>query len=57
MLEGKARYNINGKDAMLKDGKYLFIDVNNVIQGEFIEPSKIIVVHSPSVPTDKTFVA
>jgi len=41
----------------LESGKYLFIDVNNVISGEFLESSKIFVIHSPSISTDKTLVA
>ena len=56
MLEGRARYNVNGHDVEMSKGDFLFVDVNNVISGEFIEPSKIFAIHSPSIPTDKTVV-
>ena len=56
MLDGQARYTINGKDVVLNNGNFLFIDVNNVISGEFIKDSKIFAIHSPSIPTDKTVV-
>ena len=56
ILEGKARYNINGKDLIISSGDYLFVDVNNIISGEFLEPSKIFAIHSPSIATDKTVV-
>ena len=53
VIDGNARYNINGKNIFLKKGDYLFIDVNNLISGEFIKTSKIFAIHSPSIPTDK----
>jgi mannose-6-phosphate isomerase-like protein (cupin superfamily) len=56
MLEGSARYNINGKDILLEKGNFLFIDVNNIIHGEFLKPSKIFVVHTPSLPKDKILI-
>ena len=56
MLEGSAKYNVNGKDVLLEKGNFLFIDVNNIIHGEFLEPSKIFVIHTPSLPKDKTLV-
>jgi quercetin dioxygenase-like cupin family protein len=56
MLEGKAKYQINDNEVLLEKENFLFIDVNNVIQGEFLESSKIFVIHSPSIPTDKTLV-
>jgi len=56
MLEGKAKYLINGNEVFLEHGNYLFIDVNNIIKGEFLEKSKIFAVHAPSIPTDKFLV-
>ncbi|MFQ6114188.1 MAG: cupin domain-containing protein, partial [bacterium] len=53
MLEGKARYVVNDNEVVLKTGNFLFVDVNNVISGEFLKPSKILAIHSPSIITDK----
>jgi quercetin dioxygenase-like cupin family protein len=53
MLEGKARYNINGSEVMLESGHYLFVDANNIVEAEFLEPSKILAAHAPSLPSDK----
>ncbi len=53
MLEGKAKYKVNGKEVLLTNGSYLYADVNNVIEGEFLEKSKIFAIHSPSLPNDK----
>lgn len=57
MLDGKANYNINGIDVILEKGNYLFVDTNNIISGEFLEPSKIFAIHSPSLPKDKFSIA
>lgn len=56
MLNGKAEYKVNGKRFILESGKFLFVDVNNVISGEFVKPSKLFAIHSPSIPTDKYLV-
>ena len=56
ILEGKARYAVNGNEVVLSKGDFLFVDVNNIISGEFLEPTKIFAVHSPSIVTDKTVV-
>ena len=56
ILEGKAKYNVNGDDVLLGKGDFLFVDVNNIISGEFFEPTKIFAIHSPSIVTDKTVV-
>lgn len=56
MLEGKAKYRINGNEVLLERGKYLFVDCNNVIEGEFLERSKIFALHAPSIPEDKFLV-
>lgn len=56
MIEGSAKYNVNGKDVFLESGSFLFVDVNNIISGEFLKPSKIFVMHSPSIPADKILV-
>ncbi len=52
MLKGEARYFVNDNEVILKSGDFLFVDVNNVISGEFLKPSKIFAVHSPSIATD-----
>ena len=56
ILEGKARYTVNGNEVVLGKGDFLFVDVNNIISGEFLEPTKIFAIHSPSIVTDKTVV-
>ena len=56
MLKGKAKYKINDDELMVTEGNFIFIDVNNVIQVEFLEDSQIIVIHSPSLPKDKVVV-
>ncbi len=55
-LEGKAKFNVNGENVMLGKGDFLFVDVNNIISGEFLEPSKIFALHTPSLPDDEVFV-
>lgn len=52
-LSGKARYTVNDNEVILKGGNFLFVDINNVISGEFLEDSIIFAIHSPSIPTDK----
>lgn len=52
-LSGEARYTINGRKLITKGGDFLFVDVNNTIEGEFLKPSEIIAIHSPSIPEDK----
>ena len=56
VLEGKAKYSVNGNKVILGKGDFLFIDANNVISGEFLEPTKIFAIHSPIIVTDKTFI-
>ena len=53
MIEGEARYVVNDNEVILKSGNFLFVDVNNIISGEFLKPSKIFAIHSPSIVTDK----
>ena len=55
-IEGKAKYNVNGKDIILNKGDFLFMNVKNIISGEFLKPSKIFAIHSPSISTDKVLV-
>lgn len=57
ILKGKIRFNVNGKDIILRAGDFLFLDINNIVSSEFLEPTKIFVIHSPSIPNDKTVVA
>lgn len=56
IIEGKAKYNINGEELILKKGDFLFVDVNNIISGEYLENTKMFAIHSPSITTDKEFV-
>lgn len=56
ILEGKAKYSINGEDIILEDGEFLFVDINNIIKGEFLKKSKIFAIHSPSIPSDKILI-
>jgi len=56
VLEGKLKYNINGKDVFLEKGNFLFVDTNNILFGEFLEDSKIFAIHAPSIISDKVVV-
>lgn len=56
MLDGKACYKVNGKEVLLNTGDFLFVDINNIIEGKFLEKSKIFAIHSPSLSTDKVVV-
>lgn len=56
VLEGKARYVVNGNEVILGKGDFLFVDVNNVISGEYFESTKFLAIHSPSIVSDKTLV-
>lgn len=53
IIQGSAKYNINGTDIFLTKGDFLFIDINNIICGVFLEDSEIFAIHSPSIPSDK----
>jgi len=53
ILEGRANYKINNIKVILNGGDFLFVDVNNVISGEFLQDSSIFAIHSPSIPKDK----
>jgi mannose-6-phosphate isomerase-like protein (cupin superfamily) len=53
-LTGKAKYKVNDEEVILEKGDFLFVDVNNIISGEFLEKSSIFAIHSPSIPEDKT---
>ena len=55
-LEGKAKFNVNGEDIILEKDDFLFVDVNNVISGEFLKLSKIFAIHTPSIPSDEVAV-
>jgi quercetin dioxygenase-like cupin family protein len=56
ILEGKAKYTVNGNKIVLSGGDFLFVGVNNIVSGEFLEPTKFFAIHSPSLPKDKTLV-
>jgi len=53
ILEGCAKYKINDKEVILNGGDFIFIDINNIISGEFLQDSSIFAIHSPSLPKDK----
>jgi mannose-6-phosphate isomerase-like protein (cupin superfamily) len=55
-LEGMAKYNVNGRDIILKKGDFLFVNIKNIISGVFLKPSKILAIHSPSISTDKVLI-
>ncbi len=52
-LEGKANYTVNNQQIELNGGDFLFVEKNNIISGEFLAPSKIFAIHTPSLPTDE----
>jgi mannose-6-phosphate isomerase-like protein (cupin superfamily) len=56
ILEGKAKFKVNNQESILEKGMYIFVQPNNIVTTEFLETSKIIAIHSPSIPTDKTLV-
>ncbi len=53
VLEGRAVFTINGVEAEIKTGDFLFIDVNNTTTGKFVENTKYFTIHAPSIPDDK----
>lgn len=53
ILNGEAKYFINDKLTILKKGDFLFVDVNNTIEGIFEKKCELLAIHSPSIPTDK----
>lgn len=53
VLEGKVEQIVNDEKLVLTKGDYVFVDVNNVMSGKFLEDTKVIAIHSPSIPTDK----
>lgn len=55
-IEGQAKYTVNGKDIILNKGDFLFVDVKNIISGEFLKPSILFAIHSPSLSTDKVVI-
>ncbi len=56
IIKGKANYWINDKPILIMSGEFIFIDINNVVMGEFLEDCELISIHSPSIPTDKVVV-
>jgi len=56
VIKGKIKFKVNGKAIVLRTGDYLFLDKNNIVSSEFLESTKIFVIHSPSIPNDKTIV-
>jgi len=56
LLTGKAKYTVNDQEVILKPGNFLFVDINNVIAGEYLEKSTVIAIHSPSIVEDKIVV-
>jgi len=56
ILKGKVNYWVNNKPNLLNAGDFIFIDVNNVVMGEFLEDCETLSIHSPSIPNDKVVV-
>jgi len=54
-IKGKARFKVNQNVVILKGGDFLFIDVNNIIEGEYLKTTEGFAIHSPSLPKDKYF--
>lgn len=53
ILQGKARYHINDTDVELNPGDFLFVDINNVISGEFLADTELIAIHTPCMVGEK----
>lgn len=53
ILEGRAVFTINDAMAEVKAGDFLFVDINNIITGEFMEDTKYFTIHAPSITDDK----
>lgn len=56
LLKGRVNYKINDQSVIMKKGDFIFIDINNTVEAEFLEDCEIISIHSPSIPTDKVIV-
>lgn len=57
ILEGRAIFQINDTRIEIKTGDFLFVDMNNITMGEFIEDTKYFTIHAPSITNDKVRVA
>ena len=53
ILGGEAKYFINDELINLKKGDFLFVDVNNTVEGKFEKECELLAIHSPSIPSDK----
>jgi quercetin dioxygenase-like cupin family protein len=53
ILAGRVVYIINDKKVEVRGGDFLFVDINNVVLGEFIEDTKYFSIHAPSIIDDK----
>jgi quercetin dioxygenase-like cupin family protein len=53
LVQGKAKYVLDGQENVLTSGMFLFAHPGTVISGEFLEKSEVFAIHSPSITTDK----
>lgn len=53
LLEGLAKFSLDGKEIEINAGEYLYIQPKTTTSAEFIEDSKLFFLHSPSLPKDK----
>ena len=53
-LEGKAKVKINNDEFIVSGGDFFFADRNNIISVEYLEPSKIFALHSPSLTEEES---
>lgn len=53
-LEGKAKFKVNDEEFVVDKGGFAFIDKNNVISIEWLEPSKIFAIHTPSLTQEES---
>lgn len=55
IIDGKARYTINHHYEILEKGMFVLIEANSIISCEYLEPTKIFVIHSPCIPEDVVY--
>lgn len=54
MLEGKARFQVNDEEFLIQKNNFVFIDRNNIISIQFLEDSKILAIHTPSLTEEES---
>jgi len=53
VIAGRVIFTINKNRVEVKSGDFLFVDINNIMLGEFIEDTKYFSIHAPSITHDK----